>query len=161
MSTVLDREEYVEQAYFFRTFRERVAQNLPTQDVLATLDQEILSTTRLPMAVQFLATETKHSGLLATGFERLTHYFNPFQAFVIRQAEDENRKFAMETALLVLEREAAYRANAPTKPGLFVYQFETLARNRLGYMDGLIAMADDPLYDADWKAYMEIVRRSV
>src|SRR4051794_32231214 len=63
MATVLDREEYVEQAYFFRTFRERVAQNLPTQDVLATLDQEILTTTRLPMAVQFLATEIKHTGL--------------------------------------------------------------------------------------------------
>jgi hypothetical protein len=161
MSTVLDREEYVEQAYFFRTFRERVAQNLPTQDVLATLDQEILSTTRLPMAVQFLYTETKHSGLLATGFERLTHYFNPFQAFVIRQAEDEKLKFAMETALLVLEREAAYRAGTPTKPGLFVYQFETIARNRLGYMDGLIAMGEDPLFDADWKVYLDTVRRSV
>src|SRR6476620_2749632 len=69
MSIVLDREEYVEQAYFFRTFRERVAHNLPTQDVLASLDQEILTTTRLPMAVQFLATEIKHSGILATGFE--------------------------------------------------------------------------------------------
>ncbi|HEX3148692.1 MAG TPA: hypothetical protein VHR66_11445 [Gemmataceae bacterium] len=161
MSTVLDREEYVEQAYFFRTFRERIAQNLPTQDVLAMLDQEILSTTRLPMAVQFLATETRHSGLLATGFERLTHYFNPFQAFVVRQAEEETRKFAMDTALLVLEREATYRAGTPTKPGLFIYQFETIARNRLGYMDGLIAMGDDPFFDADWRAYMETVRRSV
>ncbi len=77
MSTVLDREEYVEQAYFFRTFRERVADNLPTQDVLATLDQEILTTTRLPMAVQFLATEIKHTGLLATGFERLHALLHP------------------------------------------------------------------------------------
>src|SRR5262245_3186929 len=124
MSTVLEREEYVEQAYFFRTFRERVAQNLPTQEVLATLDQEILSTTRLPLAVQFLATEVKHSGLLATGFERLTHYFTQFQGFVVRQAEQEGLKFSMDTALLVLEREATYRANGPTRPGLFVYQFE-------------------------------------
>jgi len=161
MAIVLDREEYVEQAYFFRTFRERVAQNLPTQDVLATLDQELLSTTRLPLAVQFLATEIKHTGLLASGFERLTHYFTPFQAFVVRQAEDEKRKFAMETALVVLEREATYRADSPTKPGLFVYQFETIARNRLGYMDGLTAMAEDPFYDPGWKAYLETVRRSV
>src|SRR5947209_8705597 len=124
MSTVLDREEYVEQAYFFRTFRERVAANLPTQEVLATLDQEILSTTRLPMAVQFLATEVKHSGVLATGFERLTHYFHPFQGFVVRQAEEEKMKFSMDTALVVLEREARYRADNPTRPGLFVYQFE-------------------------------------
>ena len=161
MSTVLDREEYVEQAYFFRTFRERVAQNLPTQDVLATLDQEILTTTRLPMAVQFLATEVKHSGLLATGFELLTHYFTPFQGFVVRQAEHEGRKFSMDTALLVLEREATYRADGPTKPGLFVYQFETIARNRLGYVDGLTAMEGDPLYDADWRGYLDTVRRSV
>src|SRR2546430_16886947 len=111
MSTVLDREEYVEQAYFFRTFRERVAQNMPSQEVLATLDQEILTTTRLPLAVQFLATEIKHSGLLASGFERLQHYFHPFQSFVIRQAEDEKLRFSMETALLGLEREATYRAN--------------------------------------------------
>src|SRR2546422_7469654 len=161
MSTVLDREEYVEQAYFFRTFRERVAANLPTQDVLVTLDQEILTTTRLPMAVQFLATEIKHSGLLATGFERLTHYFTPFQGFVVRQAELEGMKFPMDTALLVLEREATYRANNPTRPGLFVYQFEAIARNRMGYMDGLTAMQDDPFYDADWKAYLGTVRKSV
>src|SRR5262245_35095997 len=143
MSTVLEREEYVEQAYFFRTFRERVAENLPSQEVLATLDQEILTTTRLPMAVQFLATEIKHSGLLATGFERLDHYFNPFQAFVVRQAEDEKMRFSMATALLVLEREATYRANHPTRPGLFVYQFETICRNRLGYWDGLTAMSQE------------------
>jgi hypothetical protein len=161
MSTVLDREEYVEQAYFFRTFRERVADNLPTQDVLATLDQEILTTTRLPMAIQFLATEIKHTGLLGTGFERLGHYFTPFQTFVIRQAETEGLKFNMDTALLILEREALYRANGPTRPGLFVYQFETLSRNRLGYFDGIVAMGEDPFYDADWRAYLETVRKQV
>jgi hypothetical protein len=161
MATVLDREEYVEQAYFFRTFRERVAQNLPTQEVLATLDQEILSTTRLPMAVQFLATEVKHSGVLATGFERLTHYFTPFQGFVVRQAEQERLKFIMDTALVVLEREATYRADNPTRPGLFVFQFETIARNRLGYWDGLTAMSEDPFFDPDWKTYLETVRKSV
>jgi hypothetical protein len=161
MSTVLDREEYVEQAYFFRTFRERLAQNMPTQEVLATLDQEILTTTRLPMAVQFLATEVKHSGVLATGFERLTHYFTAFQGFVVRQAEQEGLRFSMDTALIVLEREATYRANNPTRPGLFVYQFETIARNRLGYWDGLTAMGEDPFYDADWRGYLETVRKSV
>jgi hypothetical protein len=161
MNTVLDREEYIEQAYFFRNFRERVAANLPSQEVLATLDQEILTTTRLPFAVQFLATEIKHTGLLASGFERLTHYFHPFQAFVIRQAEDEKLRFSMATALLVLEREAIYRANNPTRQGLFVYQFETICRNRLGYWDGLTAMSDDPLYDSDWREYLIAVRKEV
>ncbi len=32
---VLDREEYVEQAYFFRVFREWVMDGMTTQDVLA------------------------------------------------------------------------------------------------------------------------------
>lgn len=161
MGPVLDREEYVEQAYFFRTFRERVALNVPSQEVLATIDRELLSTTRLPMAVQFLATEMNHAGLLGAGFGRLTHYFHPFQAFVVRQAEDEKRRFAIETALLVLEREAEYRANNPTRSGLFVFQFETICRNRLGYDEGITAMADDPFFDADWNAYLHVVRKQV
>ncbi len=48
-----------------------------------------------------------------------------------------------------------------TRPGLFVYQFEAIARNRLGYMDGLEAMAADPHYDADWREYITTVRRSI
>src|SRR5436190_2061084 len=158
---VLDREEYIEQAYFFRTFRERVVESLPAQEVLDRLHEEILATTRLPLAIQFLATELKHSGELASGFTRLSHYFTPFQAFVISQAEREGQRFSLPTALLVLEREATYRAGAVTPAGLFVYQFETLSRNRLGYGDGLTAMAGDPLYDADWRAYLEQVRRHV
>jgi hypothetical protein len=158
---ILDREEYVEQAYFFRTFRERLNDNIPAQEALMLLHQEILASTRLPMAVQFLATEAKHTGLLATGFAHLPHYFHPFQTFVMTQAEKEGLKFTMHGALLVLEREAAYRAQAPTRPGLFVFQFETICRNRLGYNDGIAAMRDDPFYDADWSAYLDIVRRQV
>ena len=52
----------------FATFRERIAENISTQDVLDHVHQEILSTTRLPLAIQFLATELKHSGLLSSGF---------------------------------------------------------------------------------------------
>jgi hypothetical protein len=103
---VLDREEYIEQAYFFRTFRERVQENVPAQEVLERLHEEILATTRLPLAVQFLATELKHTGELATGFARLAHYFTPFQTFVVGQAEREGQRFSLATALLVLERQA-------------------------------------------------------
>jgi hypothetical protein len=163
MSTapILDREEYVEQAYMFRLFRERLADNQAAQDILNAAHDELLSTTRLPYAVQFLSTELKHSGLLASGFARLSHYFTAFQTFVVRQAEEHGQRLAMPTALLVLEREAAYKANNPTRPGLFVYQFETIARNRLGYTDGLDAMQDDPHYDADWRAYLGMVRKQV
>ena len=158
---ILDREEYVEQAYFFRTFRERLADNMAAQEILHRVHEELLTTTRLPYAVQFLTTELKHTGLLASGFVRLPHYFTPFQAFVVARAEDPKRRFPMVTALLVLEREAAYKAGTPTKPGLFVYQFEAIARNRLGYMEGFGAMAADPHYDAGWTAYIETVRRQV
>src|SRR5205823_2929169 len=77
MSTaaILDREEYVEQAYFFRIFRERMADNVPAQDVLQRAHEEVLTSTRLPYAIQFLGTEMKHTGLLANGFTKLPHYF--------------------------------------------------------------------------------------
>jgi hypothetical protein len=159
--TILDREEQIEQAYFFRVLRERLTGAQATQEVLERIDQEILSTTRLPYAIQFLAAELKHTGLLSSGFGRLAHYFTPFQAFVIRGTEEENRRFSIDTALLVLQREAEYRAGQPTPPGLFVYQFEVLCRNRLGYDDGLSAMAGDPFYDPDWKTFLDMTRRQV
>lgn len=160
-AAILDREEYVEQAYFFRIFRERIAENVPAQDILERVHEEVLTSTRLPYAIQFLGTEMKHTGELASGFAKLPHYFTPYQAFVIRHAEQQGSRFPMTTALLVLEREAAYKSESPTKPGLFVYQFEAISRNRLGYVDGLTAMAADPHYDSIWKVYIETVRRQV
>jgi hypothetical protein len=161
LAPVLDREEYIEQVYFFQALRERLAVNHPAQEVLSRLHEEILSTTRLPFAIQFLATEIKHSGVLGSGFQRLTHYFTPFQAFVVLKAEEEGLRFSMDTALKVLEGEARYRSGQPTPAGLYVYEFEALARNRLGYDDGLTAMAGDSFYDADWREYMEMVSRSI
>jgi hypothetical protein len=163
MSTpqVLDREEYIEQAYLFRAFRERVQENLPAQEILKRLHEEILATTRLPLAIQFLATELKHTGELASGFARLPHYFTPFQTYVIGQSEQEGHKFSLATALLVLQRQASYLAGSPTPAGLFVYQFETLARNRLGYSDGLSAMHSDPMFADDWRIFLDQVHRHV
>ena len=158
---VLDREEYIEQVYFFRTFRERLTQNLAAQEVLERLHEEILATTRLPLAIQFLATELKHTGELASGFARLPHYFTPYQAYVIGQAEREGMRFSLPTALLILEREAAYRTGSVSPAGMFVYQFESLSRNRLGFAEGLDAMLGDPLYDERWREFLEQVRRHV
>src|SRR6266852_4776489 len=134
---LLDREEYIEQAYFCRVFRERLASELVAQEILERIHDEILSTTCLPFAIQFLAAELKHTGLLSSGFARLPHYFTPFQTFVVRGTEDENRRFPTESGLLVLQREAEYRAAKPTPAGLFVYEFEVLCRSRLGYDEGL------------------------
>ena len=159
---MLDREEYIEQTYFFRTLRERmIEEQIPTQNVLDRLPEEILAITRLPLAIQFLSTELKHSGLLASGFARLPHYFTPFQTFVIEQAEDERNRFSIDIALLVLEREAQYRSGTPTPQGLFVYQLESLSRNRLGYGEGLKSIQADPFYDADWRHYIDFVRRQL
>jgi hypothetical protein len=158
---LLDREEYIEQAYFFRVFRERSATIMSSQEILERIHEEILSTTRLPMAIQFLATELKHSGSLSSGLALLPHYFRPFQAYVIRQTELEGLRFGMELALLVLEREADYLAGAPTPAGLFVYQFEVLCRNRLGYDEGLAAMQGDSCYDAGWREYIDVARRQI
>jgi hypothetical protein len=161
MANDLDREEHIEQAYFFRAMRERVEEKTSTQEILDRIHEEILTTTRLPMAIQFLATELKHAGQLSSGFARLPHYFTPFQAFVIRQTEEEKLRFSLEIGLLILEREATYRAGTPTQAGLFVYQFEAISRNRLGYDPGLQCLREDFFYDADWQAYIELVRRQV
>jgi hypothetical protein len=160
-ASVLDREEYIEQAYLFRVMRERLAENVAGQEVLERVHQEVLSTTRLPYAIQFLATELKHSGLLSSGFARLPHYFTAFQTFVVRMTETEAHRFSMDTGLLILEREAQYRAGQVTPASLFVYQFETLSRNRLGYDAGLRAMRADPFYDEPWKDYVDLVRAQV
>ncbi|HQZ65849.1 MAG TPA: hypothetical protein PLY87_12260 [Planctomycetaceae bacterium] len=151
---ILDREEYIEQAYFFRVYRERLQDNIPSQEILQTIQEEILATTRLPMAIDFLRTEILHSGRISDAMHRLPHYFAPFQTFVVQRAEDDESRFEQIIALEILEREAAYRAKSPTPAGLFVFQFECITRNRLGYTEGLKAMAGDPLCSDDWTRWI-------
>src|SRR5262249_25072386 len=153
-TTLLEREEYIEQAYFFRVLRERLAENVAAQEVLQSVHEEILSTTRLPFAIQFLATELKHSGLLSSGFARLPHYFPPSRASLAGGTDQDPGRSPPETALQIREREAISRAGQPTPSGLFIYQFETLSRNRLGYDPGLASIAGDPFYDAVWREYI-------
>ena len=47
----------------------------------------------------------------------------------------------------MLEREAEYRGQGASPQGIFLYQFETLCRNRLGYDRGLEAIAADSIFD--------------
>ncbi len=158
---VLDREEYIEQAYFFRAFRERLHDGQPAQEILASVGDELLSTTRLPLAISFLKADIKATGLMAPAMARIDHYFTPFQTHVISQAEIDLSRFPMESALLLLEREAKYKAEGPSLPGLFVYQFEAVSRNRLGYNKGLDAMAADPFYSDDWRDYIVTLRARI
>ncbi|HZZ74055.1 MAG TPA: hypothetical protein VFE24_17515 [Pirellulales bacterium] len=161
MPQLLDREEYVEQAYFFHILGQRMRQNMATQDLLNSIQLEILATTKLPLALEFLAGELRLNGEFAPGMAQLSHYFAPFQTFVMAEAERERGRFDIGTALVILEREARYIAEGATPQGIFLYQFESLARNRLNYDRGLQAIADDPAFDADWKEWILTVRRQV
>ncbi len=153
-SPPIDREEYIEQAHFFRNYRERIEENVSAQEVLAGIGEEILATTKLPMAIDFLRAELLQHGRVSDGMSHLSHYFTPFQAFVMGKAEQEDARFDMRVALRVLEQEAEYRAEEAAPQGLFVYQFECLARNRLGYDAGLKAVAGDPMFNDDWRLWI-------
>ena len=98
----LDREEYIEQAYCFRTFRERLEDNTPAQEILRSLSEELLATTNLPKAIDFLRGEILHAGRISPGMARLAHYFTPFQTYVMSRAEEERSHFDQKTALLCL-----------------------------------------------------------
>ena len=155
---LLDREEYVEQAYFFRAYRERLADGVPSQEILAQVREELLSNTRLPVALEVIEGELLLRGQLVDGMQHLGHYFTPFQIFVIGQSEDEKAKFDQVTALHVLEKEAEYRAEEPTPQGLFIYHFEAISRNHLGYDHGLEAVAADPIYSEEFRNWILRIR---
>jgi hypothetical protein len=157
----LDREEYVEQAHFFQALAERLPQNMPLQDLLAQLQDEILATTKLPMALSFLLGELKHAGVISTAMAKLPHYFTPFQTYVVQEAEAERGRFDMRVAIELLRFQADYLARGATRQGMFMYQFECLCRNRLRYERGLDAMARDPMYDEDWHQWIMTVRRQI
>jgi hypothetical protein len=157
----LDREEYVEQAYFFQTLRERMQQSISTQDLLDTVRQEILTTTMLPFAVDFMAGELRLTGGFATAMARLPHYFTPFQSYVVSEAERAEGQFDFRIALEILQREAEYRAQGASPQGIFLFQFEALCRNRLGYDRGLDAVAGDPSFDENWREWIVTVRRQI
>lgn len=157
----LGREEYIEQAHFFRTLAERMRQNVPAQEVLTSVREEVLATTKLPLAIDFLQAELRHEGVFGPAMTQLPHYFTPFQSFVVLEAENDRSRFDLWIGLEVLAREAGYRSEEPTRQGIFLYQFEALCRNRLGYDRGLEAVARDPAFDDVWREWIRRVRRQI
>jgi hypothetical protein len=155
---MLPHEEYIEQAHLFRTVSERLADNVPMQELLGQVKQEVLSTTRLPMAIDFLLTELRHIGMMSTAMERLPHYFTPFQTYVMREAEAERGRFDLRIAVEILRHEAEYRSKSPVPQAMFMYHFECLCRNRLKYDPGLGAVAGDPIYDDKWRTWINELR---
>jgi len=158
---VLEREEYVEQAHLFRTLSERLSDNVPMQELLGHVKQEILSTTRLPLAIDFLLSELRHIGLMSTAMARLPHYFTPFQTYVMQEAEAERGRFDLRIAIDILRHEAEYRSKSPVPQAMFMFQFECLSRNRLKYDPGLAAIAGDPIYDENWREWISDLRHRI
>lgn len=156
---MLDREEYIEQAHFFKILGERITENLSTQEVLGSIREEILATTKLPMAIDFMLAELKHQGIFAPAMKRMGHYFTHFQTYLIEEAESEHGRFDLRMALEILRREAEYRAGEVTPAGIFLFQFESICRNRLHYDRGLDAIASDPIFDASWRDWINSFRR--
>ncbi|HMO87038.1 MAG TPA: hypothetical protein PKC18_19185, partial [Lacipirellulaceae bacterium] len=113
----LPREEYVEQQHLFEVLGLRLRENNPAQEILGMVREEILATTKLPMAIDFMAAELRHLGAFSSAMERLPHYFTPFQCYVMREAEEDNRRFELRVELEILAREAAYRAGEATRQG--------------------------------------------
>jgi hypothetical protein len=158
---MLDREELIEQAYFFRVLGERLGDNVPMQELLGSTREEILATTRLPMAIDYLLAELLHSGVMSTAMEKLPHYFTPFQTYVMQEAENDRGRFDFRVALEILRYDAEFRAAGGSPQGIFMYQFETLCRNRLKYEKGLASMMGDPVYDDAWRQWLDYIRRQI
>jgi hypothetical protein len=158
---MLSREEYIEQAHFFTALGQRKQTGASTQELLGMVREEVLSTTKLPMAIDYLAGELKLLGVFHTAMARLPHYFTPFQTFVIGEAESDVGRFDMLLALTILAREAKYRADGASAQGIFLYEFESLARNRLGYDRGMAAIAGDPIFDDAWREWIMMVRHQI
>lgn len=138
-----------------------MAEGVAAQEALRLIAEEVLATTKLPMAIDYLVGELKLVGTLSTAMARISHYFTPFQTFVISAAEEEEGRFDMRIALDILEKEAAYRGEDATPEGLFFYRFECLSRNRLDYSKGLTSIAADSVFDDAWREWITTVSRQV
>lgn len=159
---MLPREEYVEQSYFFQILLDRIGQSIPLQDLMEQTKFELLATTKLPMAIDLMLAELKHHGRMGSGMQMLSHYFVPFQTFLVTEAESDHGKFDYRTALKILCSESKYRSQDSLCPqGLFFFQFEAISRNRLNYDRGLLAASLDPVYDQHWKDWILGVRRQL
>lgn len=158
---LLPREEYIEQAYLFRGLLGRMDAAEPIQEMLMHLREEILATTNLPHAIDFLLAELNHVGTMSSAMRKMPHYFSSFQTYLVEEAENERGRFDMNLALLILEQEARMRAEDFSVVSLFFFQFESICRNRLSYDFGLQAMGGDPIYDERWSQWITSVRHKI
>ena len=130
------------------------------QELLAHAKQEILSTTRLPMAIDFLLTELRHIGTMSTAMARLSHYFTAFQTYVMQEAEAERGRFDLRVAVDILRHEASCGQSADLT-GLLDQKAPRMlpnhsARIRAKFMDFLPC---EPQYEATSQQDAQLVSR--
>ena len=160
-SRILPKEEYVEQIYLFKGLLARLTAAEPIQELLGYLREEILATTKLPHAIDFLLAELNHVGTMASAMAKLEHYFTPFQTYLVSEAENDRGRFDMQLAFLILEKEALLRSQNVSPVTMFLFQFESICRNRLNYDLGLTAMSRDPICDATWASWILDIRHKI
>lgn len=158
---MLPQEEYVEQAFLYKALGDRLSEGEAIQDLLVQIREEILATTKLPMAIDFIQTELNHTGFMSSAMSKLPHYFNPFQTYLVGQAEKDSGRFNLQTALAILEKDAIGKAENRSLPATFFFHFEVLCRNALQYDYGLSAVAGDPVFDENWRKWILDMRRKI
>ena len=158
---VLPREEYIEQAYLYRGLSSRLKSAEPIQELLVHLREEILATTNLPHAIDYLLAELNHVGTMSSAMGKMAHYFTPYQTYLVKEAENERGRFDMHLALIILQHEAKLRAEPVGSATLFLFQFETICRNRLNYDRGLEAIARDPVMNDLWGQWILDIRHKI
>ena len=158
---MLERDEYIEQAYLFRSLLERMDENASVQDLLRSIREEILSTTNLPKAIDFLTAELKLTGALSDGMSRSATTSRRFRptSWAKRSAKEASSISAPRWKCS--GSKPAFRGEGSDAAGLVRLSVRIVARNRLGYDRGLEAMSRDPIYDDAWREWILNVRRQV
>jgi len=127
---MLDREEYIEQAYFFRALRERIEESMPMQQSRTDPRRDPVDH-RLPMAFANSSRPSEAHGLLIFRIRAVAALLTSFQSFVCGRTETRNFASASRwPAHPWSVRRSTYPAS-PTQPG-FSSTVRDISRNRLG-----------------------------
>ena len=124
----LGREEYIEQAPFLSALGERLAANVPAQEVLASVREEVLATTKLPLAIDFPAGRVAARRRARPGDGAVAPLLHAVSG--VRHPGIGKRAAAVRSACRagILRREAEYRAES--RRGLHAFLFTFCGRLR-------------------------------
>ena len=158
----LGREEYVEQSHFFRALAERLEVNVPAQEVLASVREEVLATTKLPLAIDFLLGELRHEGVLGPAMSAAAALLHAVSG--LRHRRVGKRTPAIRLARRPRNTPSRGQVSSRVSPRAresFSTSSKSLCRHRLGYDRGLEAIAGDPAFEATWRDWILKLRRQI